>query len=276
MTDPPGGLGAPGASAPDPEPPPAPAGHRAEHDLGAVVLRPVRAHAFETCVEQLATALRLGVYPYGTSLPPERELAERMHVSRATLREAIAALRAAGMVRTTRGRGGGTVVDYRPGAPGHGRSATGTTTPGAGVPARAELLDSLVFRRIVEPGAAHLSASRALTGTERDLLDAALEDVDAAAHRGDAAAHRQADSRLHLAIASVSGSPRTVAAVTEVQARLHDLLDAIPVLEVNIEHSCAQHRTIVAAILAGDAARARRAMEQHCDDTAALLRGLLA
>ena len=71
----------------------------------------------------------------------------------------------------------------------------------------------------------------------------------------DAAAHRQADSRLHLAIASVTASPMTIDAVTEVQACLHDMLQAIPVLEVNIEHSTRQHRAIVEAILAGDAAR---------------------
>jgi GntR family transcriptional repressor for pyruvate dehydrogenase complex len=53
------------------------------------------------------------------------------------------------------------------------------------------------------------------------------------------------------------------------------MLQAIPVLQVNIEHSNAQHRTIVSAVLDGDRARARRCMEQHCDDTAALLRGLL-
>ena len=62
--------------------------------LGEAVLRPVRGHhAFEACVEQLGTAIRLGVYPRGSTLPPERELAERMGVSRATLREAMAALR---------------------------------------------------------------------------------------------------------------------------------------------------------------------------------------
>src|SRR6476469_8892406 len=86
------------------------------HDhLTAAVLRPVRGHhAFEGCVEQLATAIRLGVYPVGSLLPPERELAERLAVSRATLREAIAALRQAGLVETRRGRGGGTVVTRRP------------------------------------------------------------------------------------------------------------------------------------------------------------------
>ena len=81
------------------------------HHLPEVVLRPVRGHhAFEACVEQLARAIRLGVYPVGSTLPPERELAARLTVSRATLREAMAALRQAGLVETTRGRGGGTVV----------------------------------------------------------------------------------------------------------------------------------------------------------------------
>jgi GntR family transcriptional repressor for pyruvate dehydrogenase complex len=47
------------------------------------------------------------------------------------------------------------------------------------------------------------------------------------------------------------------------------------VLEANIAHSDRQHARIVRAVLAGQPARARRAMEDHCDDTAALLRGLL-
>ena len=239
---------------------------RASDHLGDVVLRSVRGHhAFEGCVEQLATAIRLGVYPYGSPLPTERDLAERMGVSRATLREAIAALRMADMVRTTRGRGGGTVVSYRPEAPAKGGS------PGI-ADRKEELLDSLTFRRVVEPGACYIAASRSLTAAERMVLTTALAAVD---HAEDSAIHRQADSRLHLAIASVTASPMTISSVTEVQACLHDMLQAIPVLEVNIEHSTRQHRAIVEAILAGEATKARRAMEQHCDDTAALLRGLL-
>src|SRR6187455_1259942 len=111
--------------------------------LPAAVLRPVRGHhAFEACVEQLATAIRLGVYPRGSTLPPERELAERLGVSRATLREAIAALRAADFVSTTRGRGGGTVVDYRPQKPSARRAR-------ALLPRSEHLHDVLVFRRVV-------------------------------------------------------------------------------------------------------------------------------
>ncbi|MGA8209163.1 MAG: FCD domain-containing protein, partial [Nocardioidaceae bacterium] len=136
-----------------------------------------------------------------------------------------------------------------------------------------ELRDMLVFRRVVEPGAAHIAAERSLSAAERDLLHAAHEEVAAAT---DPARHRQADSRFHLAVAAVTGSPLTLRAVTAVQADLHDMLVAIPVLEVNIEHSARQHRAILTAVLRGEATRARRTMEGHCDDTAALLRGLLA
>ena len=217
-------------------------------------------------MERLATAIRLGVYPYGSTLPPERELAARMGVSRATLREAIAALRTANLVRTTRGRGGGTVVDLSPATPGAGGGAASLTAP------LDELMDSLVFRRIVEPGACHLAASQTLTDEQRQLLT----DVHTEVREADSPAkHRQADSRLHLAIASLTGSAQLVDAVTGVQAHLHDMLIAIPVLGVNIEHSNRQHAEIVDAILSGNARRARRVMESHCDDTAALLRGLL-
>src|SRR3954466_8122683 len=94
-----------------------PASPHALH-LPQAVLRPVRGHhAFEACVEQLATAIRLGVYPLGTTLPSERDLAAILHVSRATLREAMAALREAGLVETRRGRGGGAVVTLKPRTP---------------------------------------------------------------------------------------------------------------------------------------------------------------
>jgi GntR family transcriptional repressor for pyruvate dehydrogenase complex len=63
--------------------------------------------------------------------------------------------------------------------------------------------------------------------------------------------------------------------VTQVQSELDDMLQAIPVLDRNIAHSDRQHARIVKAVLGGQPSRARRAMEDHCDDTAALLRGLL-
>ncbi|UYM07320.1 FadR/GntR family transcriptional regulator [Solicola gregarius] len=235
-----------------------------EDGLTDAVLRPVRGHhAFESCVGRLATAIRLGVYANGDVLPPERELAARMEVSRATLREAIAALRTAGLVRTTRGRGGGTVIDYDPTHP--------ETVADLG-DRRERLLDSLVFRRVVEGGASHVAAGRTLDAAQRALLQEAHERVADAADRG---AHRQADSQFHLAIAAVTESPLIIDAVTVAQADLHDMLTAIPVLDVNIEHSDGQHAAITEAILGGRPTKARHVMESHCDDTEALLRGLL-
>jgi GntR family transcriptional repressor for pyruvate dehydrogenase complex len=221
-------------------------------------------HTFESCVERLATAIRLGVYPYGSTLPPERELAGLLGVSRATVREAIAALREAGMVRTTRGRGGGTVVDLEPPTPG--------AHPDASAPRRPELLDALVFRRVVEPGACFVASTVGRSATALEEVRTAHDRVRAAQTPAE---HRQADSRLHLAIASLTGSAYLIDAVTQVQGAVHEMLLAIPVLPVNIEHSNAQHAEIVQAVVAGEPERARRAMEEHCDDTAALLRGLL-
>ena len=235
-------------------------------DLAKVVLRPVRGHhAFEACVEQLATAIRLGVHPNGTTLPPERELADRMRVSRATVREAITALRTAGMVETRRGRGGGSIVTYSPRRPRARAKAPAPET-------LATWLDSLTFRRIVEPGAVATAASLDLTEKQRALLTAAYEGVTKVSGSG---AHRQADSRFHLAFASVTGSPSIIDAVTRVQATLHDMLLQIPVYDVNIAHSDRQHEGILRAVLDGRPDRARQTMEEHCDDTAALLRGLL-
>src|SRR4051812_41903008 len=85
---------------------------------------PVR-NAFEVTVERLAQSIRLGVLVGGQQLPPERELALTLGVSRVTLREAIGALRAAGLIESRRGRGGGTFVvsppTARPRPPGRRR-----------------------------------------------------------------------------------------------------------------------------------------------------------
>lgn len=234
--------------------------------LPDAVLRPVReGNAFESTVEVLGTAIRLGVFAEGERLPPERELAERLRVGRATLREAIGALRQAGLVTTSRGRTGGTMVVYR--GPG-----SGSGSPVSMLHGDAEIADVLAFRRVVEPGAAHLAASAVLTAEQRAWLVATLQATEASDADG---GRRVADARLHLAVAALSGSAMVVDAVTQAQARLSELLAAIPVLRLNIEHSNAQHAALVSAVLAGDAEGARRVMEEHCDATAALLRGLL-
>ncbi len=235
--------------------------------LSEAVLRPVRGHhAFEACVEQLATAIRLGVYPVGTSLPAERDLAERLAVSRATLREAMAALRQAGLVETTRGRGGGTVVTRQ------ARGSFARKAARVSPEQRVDWLDALEFRRVVEPGAAAQAAAANLADDDLARLRAAHDTVATSSRPAE---HRQADSRFHLTVAALTGSPRIIGAVTSVQASLHEMLVSIPVLEANISHSHRQHLRLVTAITEGRPDAARRVMEEHCDDTAALLRGLL-
>lgn len=231
--------------------------------LPEAVLRPATANVFETTVEQLATAIRLGVFEHGQHLPPERELAERLGVSRNSLRDAIAALRTSGLVTTRRGRGGGTLVTYVAPPPGSVRQP---------VRRGAALADALDFRRVVEPGAAWLAAGQDLSGDQRAWL---VESAAAVREAPDSASHRMADSRFHLAVATLSGSPMLIESVTRAQAALGEMLGAIPVLERNISHSCDQHDAVAGAILRGDADRARAAMEEHCDATSALLRGLL-
>ena len=76
-----------------------------------LLLTPARtANAFEETVQRLLQSIRLGVSALAERLPPERELAVMLEVSRDTLREAIASLADAGWVVARRGRYGGTFV----------------------------------------------------------------------------------------------------------------------------------------------------------------------
>ncbi len=232
-----------------------------------VILRPVKAgNTFEQTVERLAQAIKLGAVLQGERLPPERELAERLNVSRVTLREAIKALHAAGFVESRRGRTGGTFVVYD-------TSLRQSATPEITARIMGPLLhDALAFRRVVEPGAAELAARQKLDLDQRSRLETALESVSTARPT----ARRTADSQLHLLVAELSGSASLAVAVADVQARLDDMLAAIPVLARNIEHSDNDHVAFVEAILARRPARARKVMEAHVESTAALLRGFLA
>ena len=73
-------------------------------DASDALLRPVRPlNAFEDTVERLLQTIRLGVLHPGESLPPERELAARLGVSRDTVREAIKSLSDAGYLVSRRG-----------------------------------------------------------------------------------------------------------------------------------------------------------------------------
>lgn len=232
----------------------------------SAIFRPVRAgNTFEDTVERLLQAIKLGVVGPGERLPAERELAARLNVSRVTLREAIGALRQAGYVASRRGRYGGTFVNAD--LPRPDRRTVARLAREAG----GALEDTLTLRYAVETGAAECAASCEVGEDQRAYLCARLAENAAAPLSG----YRRMDSRLHLAIAEVTGSPALTSALADVRMRLNEMLDAIPLLDRNIEHSNEQHAAIVGAILRGDPAAARELMAEHLAGTAALLRGFL-
>ena len=169
--------------------------------------RCVGGNAFEITVARLAQAIRLGLVVVGERLPAERELAERLQVSRVTLREAIPPCARP----ATWSRGG--VGRAARSSPVPGRPGTRTPTPagrtGPATPAAlaremgdGHLHDALDFRRVLEPGAAALAASRRCPRRDRPTWSACLT----ASRDRDPATRRVNDSRLHLAIAVASGS----------------------------------------------------------------------
>lgn len=229
-----------------------------------VLFRPVRTgNAFEDTVARLLQTIRLGIVEPGGVLPSERDLATRFSVSRDTVREAIRSLSEAGFLVSRRGRYGGTfVVDPLP-APG----AVDVSPPTA-----AEIEDVLGLRAILEVGAARAAAARDLSAAERELLWTRMRETAVAS----ADDYRRLDSRLHLAIAEVVGTPSLVSLIADNRSRVNELLDTIPLLARNIAHSNEQHESIVVAILTGNPERAAEGMAEHLEGSAALLRGFLA
>jgi DNA-binding FadR family transcriptional regulator len=232
-------------------------------------LRPIRSgNAFEETIQRLLQLIHLGLVPEGERLPPERDLAERLQVSRVTLREALKVLQDAEMIEVRRGRYGGAFVRPTPDV---------VSSNGSELRRRASLLgdrleDTLLFREVLEVGAAELCAGRGLTGAEAQRLQDCLE-ATATAELTD---YRRADTRLHLAISELCGSTSVAAQYASVRATVNELLDCIPLLPPNLEHSERQHTALVASILDGEPDRARTVMREHLAGTAALLRGFLA
>jgi GntR family transcriptional repressor for pyruvate dehydrogenase complex len=242
---------------------------RVEALLEDVFFRQAHWHsAYEVAVQRLAQAIKLGALKSGARLPPERELVERLGVSRTTLREGIRALQQQGYLKTSRGRSGGTFIVQR-----KTRQPTRTDIlriakeMGSLIP---ELLD---MRAAVEPKAAELAALRA--------TDEAIENLRWLADRAErvpAAELRQADSTLHIAIAHTARSARLLDMVLEEQMRLHELLAFLSAAKGRRGepgHSEVQHHRIVDAIADRDPESSYRAMRDHIEATSALLSEVL-
>jgi GntR family transcriptional repressor for pyruvate dehydrogenase complex len=226
------------------------------------VFKPVQPPTtFEQTVERLGTAIRLGLVAPGSRLPPERDLAELLRISRSTLRQALTTLVQSGHLISVRGRAGGTFVAEQPPLTG-----AGVEEP-LGERARA-VLD---MRVAVETGATVLAVERA---EEEDLerLDALVERMSKPAPFED---YRRADVRFHIGIAEAASSARLVSAMTEVQGQMSDLIARIAHPEEVLTRSNNQHRRLVVMLRRREGGRAVQLMRRHIEGTEHILAGLM-
>ncbi|MDA0183904.1 FCD domain-containing protein [Solirubrobacter phytolaccae] len=217
--------------------------------------------AFEETLERLSVAIKLGLLAPGARLPAERELCEQLGIARSTLRQALTALVQSGHLVAVRGRMGGTFVADAPPAPAPPSEAALAAWRGA--------CDT---RLAVELGVAMLAAERA----ERAQIDrlAALVAMMAAGLE-DFAAYRYADVHFHIGLAEATGSPALVAAMTDSQGAMSDLVAQIPHPPEVLAWSNAQHARLVDCLEQRDGALAVRVMKDHLRGTEHVLAGLL-
>jgi GntR family transcriptional regulator, transcriptional repressor for pyruvate dehydrogenase complex len=230
--------------------------------VDSAVFAPVRSQtAFEETLDRLANAIKLGLLAPGTRLPAERELCEQLGIARSTLRQALTALVQSGHLVAVRGRGGGTFVADCP--------------PEVERPSNAMLAnwrDACDARLAVELGVAVLAAERAKP-EHLEPLERLVADMDDRCE--DFAAYRQADVHFHIGLAEATGSTHLVAAMTEAQSAMTDLIHYIPHPREVLAWSNAQHARLVTCLERHDAATAMRVMVEHLHGTEHVLAGLL-
>ena len=226
------------------------------------VFAPVRSQtAFEETLERLGTAIKLGLLEPGARLPAERELCLQLGVSRSTLRQALTALGQSGHLHATRGRSGGTFVADPP--------------PPVARPSAALLAgwrDACDQRLAVELAVAALAAERAPLES-LGPLDELVEAMDGTLERFPA--FRQADVRWHIGLAETTGSPRLVAAMTDAQGQMSDVISYIAHPPELLAWTNQQHARMLAAVRRRDGERAMRIMLEHLKGTEHVLAGLL-
>jgi GntR family transcriptional repressor for pyruvate dehydrogenase complex len=225
------------------------------------VFKPVRPPTtFEETVERLGTAIRIGLLSPGSKLPPERQLADELRISRSTLRQALTTLVQSGHLTATRGRSGGTFVADRP-----------PLSEPDDEPLGEAAWTVLDHRVAVELGAVVLAAERA----GREQLDQLDELVKRMSNPPDFEDYRRADIRFHIGVAEAARSPRLVAEMTEVQGQMSDLIARIAHPEEVLAQSNAQHKKLVALLRESDANRAVPLMRKHIRGTEHILAGLI-
>lgn len=229
-----------------------------------MVLEPVkRPRLSNEIVSQLQRLFTDGVLKPGDRLPPERELAEKLGVSRNSLREAIRALEVLGVVEVR--HGDGTFV----------KSVDMTTflSPVFSVLLEKKyfLIEVLEFRRILEPPICRLAAERA---TDEDLahLHEILDQQDERIREGQPAIDE--DMLFHRSIAMATHNDVMRSTVELISSLLREFREVWA--SSRPARSTEAHRKVLDAIEAGDGDGAARAMEEHIYQVEALVRADLA
>jgi DNA-binding FadR family transcriptional regulator len=188
----------------------------------------------------------------GERLPSERDLATKLSVSRASLREALIALELGGVIEV---RGGsGVYVSEVP-------EPADSDLPEAG-PGPFEVLSA---RRLIESEIAAIAA-RVATDSAIDAILQAVVEMEK--NHDNYSSNEQADRNFHLAIARATGNSALVGSLTylwDQRGRLwHKLKEHFQTEELRQE-TLKDHRRILEAIAAHDPAAARKAMRAHLE-----------
>lgn len=225
--------------------------------------RPGRAGSrSEQLASDLLESIREGVVRPGAKLPTESELSAMHGVSRTVVREAIAQLRAAGIVRSSQGRGTFVLA-----VPTSHPLTIDAVDPGD----LASMLALLELRVGVEVEAAQLASLRS-TPRQRAVLHERLAAFSAA--RDDPAAALDADFGFHLAVARASGNPHFARLLESLGVEMMAVPRArLSRDDARFERVVDEHTSIEAAIADGDPSAAAAAMRTHLLNSARRLRG---
>lgn len=213
-------------------------------------LRPVaRPRLYEQVVQRLREHVADSELRVGDRLPPERELAERLGVSRASVKQAIVVLEVQGLVEVR--HGGGTYLL---------RESLDAEPVAELVARKRRLPDVLDAREALETKLAELAAHRR---TEADLaeIDAALADMRR--EIADGGLGDEGDRRFHAAITAAAHSPLLGDFMRAIAAEIAESRQESLRQPDRPRKSLAQHERIAEAIRAGNARTAVTAMRRH-------------
>jgi DNA-binding FadR family transcriptional regulator len=223
--------------------------------LSAVVsLTPARPVSREDATLKALTvfAAGAGLGP-GDRLPTERDLARRLRISRATVREALKRWEGAGLVESRQGSGTYLRVAVTPGM----RHLT-LTLPSARD--ATGLFHTLEIRRALEGEAAALCATRA-GEAELALISDRLEAMEAAFRARDGMAAEE-DWEFHQAVLRASGNPLFEQITAAMHRQLHRFWEFPLGVRDFGRASFPFHRALVERIVAHDAAGARTEVDR--------------